>query len=102
MPLAVSIEAMASEVRRELGFRARVYPRWVAQGKLRAEASAAQTERMQALLEVLEEVRLLRALEESWTVGVPETYARARDTLDAFRRDRAPLTTGAHAKVPGG
>lgn len=61
MPLAVSIEQMEKCVQRELGFRQAVYPRWVSQGKMRPEKSAEELERMEAVLEALQELRLARA-----------------------------------------
>ena len=119
MPLAVSIENMEACVRRELGFRRRVYPRWVAQTKLRAEDAAVEIERMEAILEALEELRLARAfLHEAVRGGVSFHVGSesgmpilgmtispangAGSTLlgawEAWRAPReAPLTTGTHA-----
>ena len=94
MPLAITIDAMAAEVRRELGFRERVYPRWVSQGKIQPGKAAEQTERMEAMLEALEELRLLRIVETRSTAGDKEACALAIDDLDLFRRERAVLTRG--------
>ena len=113
MPLAVSIENMEACVRRELGFRRRVYPRWVAQTKLRAEDAAVEIERMEAILEALEELRLARAfLHEALRGAVevgqsgPHLAFHAVDggssallgAWEAWLAPRkAPLTTGTHA-----
>lgn len=111
MPLVVSIEAMRVEVLRELGFRGRVYPRWVTQGKLRPEKSAEQLERMQAILEALEELRLARAFQAAMVRSCMPIDLLGADqpTNDAISAAwvawcaprAAPLTTGTHAKGPG-
>lgn len=102
MPLAVSIDNMASEVRRELAFRDRIYPRWVSQGKIRADTAAMQIDRMAAILEALEELKLARqfktALDQSpFALNTIEgdPVRRAIDAWDAPRE--APLTTGTHS-----
>ena len=61
MPLAVSIDNMIASVQREIGFRRKVYPRWVQQKKMRPETAPMEIERMEAVLEALEELRLARA-----------------------------------------
>lgn len=65
MPVAISIEQMRSELQRELGMRRVVYPRWVRQGKKSSEQAATQIERMEAVLEALEELALARHVTEA-------------------------------------
>ena len=114
MPLAVSIDNMVSSVRREVGFRERVYPRWITQGKLTAETASTELDRMRAVLEALEELRLardfihqLRRADMLWLekdphslVAVPlssEAGRSLRGAYDALDSHQAPLTTGTHA-----
>ena len=59
--MAVPIPDQIAEVRRELAVRRRVFPGWVASGKLpRAEADR-RVERLEAVLASLYELRALRA-----------------------------------------
>lgn len=46
----VSLEEQIACVERELEFRSRVYPRWVADGKLKSGTAALEMERMRAVL----------------------------------------------------
>lgn len=99
MPLAISIDYMVSEVKRELSLRSRVYQRWVTNGTLRPAAAADQIERLRAVLEALEELRLLRLLEVAVENEKSDLFTVAFHELQVFRLERAPLTTGTHAKV---
>lgn len=100
MPLAVSIENMEAEVRRELGFRARVYARWIQQRKIRPEKAAEQTERMQALLEALEELRLARAFKTAFDQPSNQLVLSnpATDPWLTWCAFRGVLTHGQHAR----
>lgn len=106
MPLAISIDNMVSEVARELNFRGRVYPRWVTQGKIRPEKAADQIERMKAVLEALEELRLARAFFAAATpAGADLTFDNAgiQQAWRAWCAPRyAPLTQGTQiGAMPG-
>lgn len=104
MPLAVSIDNMVACVQREIGFRARVYPRWVSQGKLKAETAAMEQERMAAVLEALEELRLARAFQAAMIADMAAgelvtingaAYPRSMEAWLAWCAPRhAPLTLG--------
>lgn len=50
------LTAQIASIERELKFRARVYPRFVEQGKMTAAQSKHETECMQAVLETLRKV----------------------------------------------
>ena len=50
-----------TELRRELSVRRRVFPGWVASGKLSAEEADRRVERMEGALASLYELRALRA-----------------------------------------
>lgn len=117
MPIAVSIDNMAASVKRELGYREGVYPRWVRQGKMQPEKAATEIERMKAVLEALEELRLardfihqLQRADLTWLpsapfslVAVPVTDAAGaslRGAYEALLAHRGPLTMGEHASAP--
>lgn len=51
----VSREEMIAEVKREIAMRKRVYPLWVADGKLKQDRAARQIKIMEAVLQTLEE-----------------------------------------------
>lgn len=55
MTEAVSLDDQIACVKREIGMRERVYPRWVEQGRMKAEAAAKETANMKAVLATLEE-----------------------------------------------
>jgi hypothetical protein len=94
MPLAISIEQMEKCVERELGFRRGVYPRWVSQGKMRPEKAAEELERMAAVLEALQELRLARAFSQARESHGIESRI-AMDAWAAWIAPRhAPLTLG--------
>lgn len=76
--MTIEIEEQIGAVERELGFRRRLYPRWVATGKLTAENAAAEVERMEAVLATL--YRVMRGQDH----GV---------------RDAAAIRAGAEARV---
>ena len=118
MPVAVSIENMEAAVGRELAFRARIYPRWIRQGKIRPDQAAQEQERFRAVLEALEELRRHRAFRHElertdmvWLrsapfslVAVPFTDAQGASLRGAWEaltgpRD-APLTMGTHERAP--
>lgn len=106
MPLAVSIDNMVSEVARELNFRGRVYPRWISQGKIRAETAAGQMERMKAVLEALEELRLARAFLAVAKRPDSDLIFDRREVEDAWKAwyapRYAPLTQGTQiGAMPG-
>jgi hypothetical protein len=46
--MSVQIEDQISEIEREIGMRLKVYPRWVAAGKMSQKAADLQLERMRA------------------------------------------------------
>lgn len=52
----IPIDEQIAAVRRELAMRAKVYPRWVSQGKLSQDNADAEVARMQAVLATLERV----------------------------------------------
>ena len=53
----VPIEAQIACIERELGFRQKLYPRWVTQGKLTKEAADVELERMDAVLASLRRIQ---------------------------------------------
>lgn len=53
----VTIERQIACVRREIGLRRRVYPRWCAAGRITPETAQAEVEAMQAVLATLERLR---------------------------------------------
>ena len=54
--MTVTIDQMIACAVREIGFRKRVYPRWVSQNKLTQKAADTELERMTAILELLRNV----------------------------------------------
>lgn len=54
-----SLQEQIAELERELQLRARVYPRWVASGKLASAASERQMDRLRAALQTLRDVKAL-------------------------------------------
>lgn len=57
--MTVSLDDQIACVRREIGLRERVYPKWVAAGKMKADAADQEIARMRAVIETLESVRAL-------------------------------------------
>lgn len=53
----ITIERQIACVRREIGMRKKVYPRWQASGRMTAEESTRQIETMEAVLATLERVK---------------------------------------------
>lgn len=53
----ISIDEQIYEVERELTMRERVYPHWIASGKLREDTADEQVNRMKAALETLRKVK---------------------------------------------
>jgi hypothetical protein len=53
---AVPLAEQIACVRREISMRARVYPRWIAAGKMSAEGAAREQTAMSAVLQTLVEV----------------------------------------------
>lgn len=51
--VAVTLEEQLACVEREIGLRLRVYPRWVASGKMRPASADKEIERMQAVRDTL-------------------------------------------------
>jgi len=116
VPLAVTIEQMRSELQRELGMRRAVYPRWVRQGKKRPEEAATQIERLEAMLEALEELQCARGITDilmrayanavnHGTGAVTLSFQDARDgrllaaAIESLQLPRAaPLTMGQRPK----
>ena len=97
MPLAVSIDNMVASVQREIGFRRKVYPRWVQQKKMRPETAPMEIERMEAVLEALEELRLARGFYVACAEhGITSLQAAEYWALWMAPR-HAPLTQGTHA-----
>lgn len=74
----VTIEEQLACVERELGFRKKLYPRWVSAGKLTAENAQQEVERMEAVLLTLQ---------------------RVQKRLDALIPDAKAIRSGAEARV---
>ncbi len=53
---AVPIQQQVDCVRRELKMRERVYPRWIASGKMTQTLAARELEAMRAVLETLQKI----------------------------------------------
>ena len=53
----VPLDRQIACVRREVGMRRRVYPRWVASGKMTQEEADRQVEAMEAVQATLEQLR---------------------------------------------
>ena len=51
--LPISLADQIASVRREIGMRKGVYPRWVASGKIKQDAADREIERMEAVLKTL-------------------------------------------------
>lgn len=51
--MTIALDVQIKCVTRELGMRARVYPRWVASGKMTQAAADKETAAMQAVLDTL-------------------------------------------------
>lgn len=60
MTTTITIEQQIASVKREIAFRARCYPKWVEQGKMKAEVAQHERRAMQAVLATLE--RLVQPL----------------------------------------
>lgn len=56
MPKVVSLPEQIVAARREVGLRERVYPRWIAAGKMTQEKADAEIAAMKAILATLIEV----------------------------------------------
>lgn len=54
--MTISIAEQVKCVKREIAMRERVYPRWVASGKMPAAKADYETEAMKAVLETLKKV----------------------------------------------
>lgn len=61
---AVTLEEQVAAVEREIGLRLRVYPRWVASGKMRQARADKEIERMRAVLVTLKELAAERAAQK--------------------------------------
>lgn len=53
----INIDKQIAEVKREIGMRKHVYPRFIQQGNLAADVAAERIETLQAVLSTLETVR---------------------------------------------
>jgi hypothetical protein len=51
--MTVSLDDQVACVRRELGLRQRLYPRWVADGKMTADQAAKEINAMKAVLDTV-------------------------------------------------
>lgn len=56
----VPLDAQIAAAERELALRRRVYPRWVAAGKMKNEKAVAETAAMTAIVETLKGLRASR------------------------------------------
>ena len=54
---APGIDEQIAEISREIGFRERLYPRWVAEGRLKVDRADAQLAALRAARATLERVR---------------------------------------------
>lgn len=76
----MSLEDQIACVERELAFRARVYPRWVADRKLLQATADLEMERMRAVLETLKQRSRLgwcAQCKRTIPMGVPVTCAES-------------------------
>lgn len=78
LAIVVTIEEQIACVERELGFRKKLYPRWVGSGKLTAENAQQELDRMEAVLVSLQ---------------------RVQKRLDAVIPDAKDIRAGAEARV---
>ncbi len=53
----ITLDRQVAEVRREVGLRRRVYPRWVSQGKMTQVEADRRIEAMEAVQKTLENLR---------------------------------------------
>lgn len=58
VPPQVSIDVQILCVQREIRMREQVYPRWVANGKMKLDAAEREIEAMKAVLETLRQVKV--------------------------------------------
>lgn len=74
----IPLEIQVACVEREIGFRQRVYPRWVQQGKMTQGKMDEELERMFAVRESLLELKRLRegGNDERGGKGLPAAVAR--------------------------
>jgi len=54
--MSIEIEKQIACIEREIGFRERVYPRWVAAGKMKQEKADYEIAAMRAVLETLKAI----------------------------------------------
>lgn len=87
----VTLEEQITELDRELALRARVYPRWVAAKKIRADTAQRQMARLRAAhrsLEVLREIGRHKPQTATTSGNNATAWCRRCDTVVAIKLDR--------------
>jgi len=69
--MTVSLDQQIQEVERELVMRKRVYPHQVMSGKMRRSVADFHMERMEAVLQTLKDLAILKALKNMGDVQHP-------------------------------
>jgi len=90
---------MIACVERELGFRGRVYPRWVASGKLTQSASDLEMGRMRAVLDALKRSQIELTNREPGQLFSGEVYGPAKVRQDERARVLDALRPMVHTDV---
>lgn len=71
----ITIEQQIAEVRREIGMRERVYPRFVSAGRITHEQATERIARLRGVLQTLEQLRDERAAQQGNLFGAPPANA---------------------------
>ena len=83
-----SFSAQFAELKRELGMRARVYPHWIATGKLKRETADYQNRNLEAAMATLEGLALGKGAPDPLRDELVATLKTAARRLEEFGAPR--------------
>lgn len=95
----VTIAEQVACVERELGMRKRVYPRWVANGKLNQAAADLEMRRMEAVRDTLKRAQIELTDREPGQLFSGEVYGPAKVRQDERARVLLALAPMVHSDV---
>lgn len=55
--MEISLQKQISELKRELGFRKKLYPKWISTGSMRKDVAEYQISALEAAIKTLEEMK---------------------------------------------
>ncbi len=94
-----TIAEQIASVERELGMRKRVYPRWVANGKLNQAAADLEMRRMEAVRDTLKRAQVVMADLEPGQLFTGEVYGPAKVRQDERAKVLGALAPMVHSDV---